>query len=274
MAGADGRPVMEILEQNEGPAVVVTPVGRLDSEQAPYFEARITAIVRRGDHRIVLDGSRMTYISSAGLRVIVLGAKGCHHGGGRLSIAALGPECRTVLDASGLLSFLDYHPTVKAALAEAKRPRIAGALPQRNRPEAFGETGMEIGERREGEVVVLSLAGHLDSVTAPDLEARVAAVIGQGGAGVVLDCSRMSYVNSCGLRALLVSARACSQKGEKLVISDLQDRCRQVMGMSGFLSIIDCQETLVSALAAVAPMEEESNEPPSAGRGFTENHNP
>ena len=107
---------------------------------------------------------------------------------------------------------------------------------------------MEIGERRNGEAVILSLDGPLNSVTAPDLEARATAVIGQGGIRIVLDCSRMGYVNSTGLRALLICAKACQLQGGRLVIASLQAHCRQVMGMSGFLSIIDCHETVESAL--------------------------
>ena len=251
-AAADGGQSMEIGERMVGRVVIVTPVGRLDSFRAPLLEARVGAIVRRGDHRIVLDCGRMTYISSAGLRVLVYGARACHRGGGELSIAALGPQCRPVLDASGLLSFLDCHGTVEAALAAADRVPGDGMTARRTRLEAGTGLKLEIGERRNGEAVILSLDGPLNSITAPELEVRAGAVIDQGGIRIVLDCSRMGYVNSTGLRALLICARACHLEGGKLVIASLQANCRQVMGMSGFLSIIDCHETVESALAGLA----------------------
>ena len=71
----------------------------------------------------------MTYISSAGLRAVLAGATTRRHLGGRLAIAALAPECRSVLEVSGFLSFLDDHETVDAALAAPDR-----AVPAADRP--------------------------------------------------------------------------------------------------------------------------------------------
>jgi anti-anti-sigma factor len=111
---------------------------------------------------------------------------------------------------------------------------------------------MEIGERTEGTAVVVSLDGRLDGITAPDLEARIAAIVERGDTRVVLECSQMSYVSSAGLRVLLVSARKCQQGGGKLALAALQSECRSVLEMSGFLSIIECHESSEAALAAVA----------------------
>ena len=257
---------MEIGERKEGRVVVVTPVGRVDTVRAPLLESRVGAIVRRGDRRIVLDCGQMTYISSAGLRVLVFGAKACHLEGGELSIASVGSGCRSVLDASGLLSFIDCHDTVPAALAAADHGPEDRTPARRGRLEAGNGQNLEMGERRNGEAVILSLDGPLNSVTAPGLEARAAAVIGQGGIRIVLDCSRMGYVNSTGLRALLICAKACQLQGGRLAIASLQAHCRQVMGMSGFLSIIDCHETVESALAGLSGVHGESGEGGEAGK--------
>ena len=111
---------------------------------------------------------------------------------------------------------------------------------------------MDIEERAEGAAVVVSLNGRLDGVTAPDLEARIAAIVDRGDVRVALDCAEMGYVSSAGLRALLVSARKCQQGGGKLTVAALQPECRSVMEMSGFLAIIECHETSEDALAALA----------------------
>ena len=113
-------------------------------------------------------------------------------------------------------------------------------------------TAMEIEERTEGSAVVVSLDGRLDGLSAPDLETRVSAIVERGDVRMVLDCGKMSYVSSAGLRVLLVSARKCQQGGGKMVIAALQPEGRSVMEMSGFLSIIECHETSEAALAAFA----------------------
>ena len=111
---------------------------------------------------------------------------------------------------------------------------------------------MEIDERTEGTAVVVSLNGRLDGVTAPDLEARITAIVERGDTRVALDCAEMGYVSSAGLRALLVSARKCQQGGGKLTMAALQPDCRSVMEMSGFMAIIECHETSEAAVAALA----------------------
>ena len=115
-----------------------------------------------------------------------------------------------------------------------------------------GESAMEIEERADLAAVVVSLNGRLDGTTAPDLEARVSAIVDRGDVRMVLDCARMSYVSSAGLRVLLMSARKCQQHDGKLTIAALQPECRSVMEMSGFLAIIECHETSEAALAALS----------------------
>ena len=129
---------------------------------------------------------------------------------------------------------------------------VAQPASERGRPNAEGETAMEIAERTEGAAVVVSLNGRLDGVTGPDLEASIAAIVERGDVRVVLDCEGMEYVSSAGLRVLLIGARKCQQGGGKLALASLKPECRSVLEMSGFLSIIDCHESSEAALAAVA----------------------
>ena len=230
---------MKIETHREGRTVLVSPSGRLDGAGAPALEAELCNVASLGG-RVVLDGRGLDYISSAGLRALLIGAKTCVQEGGELAVAAFGPECRAVVEASGLLSVLDYHETREAALAARFRAR---------RPEA-GEAALEIGEHHEEGAVVLSLAGRLDSAGAAVLMGRISAAIGCGTVRLVLDCEGMSYVNSAGLRSLLIGAKACREEGGALVIAALAPQCRSVMAMSGFLSVLDCRETREEALAA------------------------
>ena len=115
-----------------------------------------------------------------------------------------------------------------------------------------GGTAMEIEEQTRASAVVVSLNGRLDGTTASDLEARVSAIVERGDVRMVLDCARMSYVSSAGLRILLTSARKCQQHGGKLALAALQPECRSVLEMSGFHTIIECHETSEAALAALS----------------------
>ena len=66
---------MKIEEQTVDSVVVVSLDGRVDGSTAPDLEKHISDVVGRGNTQILLDCSNMDYISSAGLRVVLVGAK-------------------------------------------------------------------------------------------------------------------------------------------------------------------------------------------------------
>ena len=108
---------MEIEEEKIASLSVVSPIGRVDGLVAPDLEKRISTIVESGDIRVLLDCGRMSYISSAGLRVVLASARQCQQAGGKLTLCALQPACRTVFEVSGFLSIIDHHDTRDAAVA-------------------------------------------------------------------------------------------------------------------------------------------------------------
>lgn len=67
---------MEIVTTKQGPVTIVAPPGgRLDSATAKTFEDDLLARVSAGSCALVVDFARLDYISSAGLRVILMAAK-------------------------------------------------------------------------------------------------------------------------------------------------------------------------------------------------------
>ena len=246
----EGTRAMEIEEQVAGSAVVVSLNGRLDGRSVPGLEARIMTIVARGRTRVVLDCSSMRYVSSAGLRAFVVCARSCRKAGGKLMLAAVQDDCRSVLEMSGFLSVIDCHDTIEAALAAPDDVSRGGGEEE---PEAEGKPGLELEERRTGSAVVVSLTGRLDGPGAPDLEAGIRTLVQGGDVRVVLDCAGMTYVSSAGLRGLLVCVKHCQREGGRLVMAALPPECHSILAMSGFLSFIDCYESSEAALRALAP---------------------
>lgn len=107
---------MEIHEQFQGNVLVLEPVGRLDSLTCREFEARLLAASKAGGASVV-DCAKLEYISSAGLRVLLVAAKQNRTSGGRLALAALRDNVREVFDISGFSTVFAIHPTVAAAVA-------------------------------------------------------------------------------------------------------------------------------------------------------------
>ena len=239
---------MEIEERRADSAAVLSPVGPLAGAGARLLEDRVSEIAGRGEAVMVLDCRRVSYVGRAGLRALLLSARTCLRQGGELIVASLHPDCRRIVEVSGLLRVLDYRPTVEAAIAASGGKAPAGS----GQPAAERRRPFAIEERKDGTGVVLRLVGRLTGAGAGALEARVAGVTARGDAMLVLDCARMTYVNSAGLRSLLICARACRRAGGKLVIARLLPECRSVLDTSGFLLVIDYHDTAEAALAALA----------------------
>lgn len=107
---------MEIKVETFGDATVLVPVARVDSATAKAFEAKVLQVVNSGVARIILDFSELDYISSAGLRVVLVGAK-MTRAPRKFALCGMKPHIREVFDVSGFAKILSIQPDRAAAAA-------------------------------------------------------------------------------------------------------------------------------------------------------------
>lgn len=108
---------MHLVIDKTDNALVFQPEGQINSANAAAFESDLMAQVDKGEHRVVLDLARLDYVSSAGLRVVLLLAKKLKQAGGALVLCDLQPSVREVLEISGFLAILTVCDNRAQALA-------------------------------------------------------------------------------------------------------------------------------------------------------------
>lgn len=108
---------MNLDPETPSDVAIVRPQGRLDSATSPAFETAVLEHLQGGSQRLVLDLSGVSYISSAGLRVILLAGKKLRATEGRLVLCGLREEVRGVFEMSGFLDLFAVAPSVQEALA-------------------------------------------------------------------------------------------------------------------------------------------------------------
>jgi anti-anti-sigma factor len=108
---------MNITTMEHGPVVVLAIEGRLDGQHAQTAEQTFVELAQAGKNRFVLDFSRMAYISSAGLRVVLVAAKKVRAMQGRLVCAGMSDQVRDVFEMSGFLSILETAATAEEGIA-------------------------------------------------------------------------------------------------------------------------------------------------------------
>lgn len=107
---------MEIKVETLGDVTVVVPVARVDSSTAKAFEAKVLQVVNSGVARIIVDFAEMDYISSAGLRVVLVGAK-MTRAPRKFVLCGMKPHIREVFDVSGFAKILSIQADRAAASA-------------------------------------------------------------------------------------------------------------------------------------------------------------
>jgi stage II sporulation protein AA (anti-sigma F factor antagonist) len=110
---------MEIAQVMAGQAVVVAPAGRIDTTTSEAVEHALAAALDGGARRLVVDFAGVTYISSVGLRVLLVVAKRVRTDRGTLVLCGLGDAVRQVFDLAGFLPLFAVEPTRELAVARA-----------------------------------------------------------------------------------------------------------------------------------------------------------
>ena len=108
---------METTTVAHGEVTVLTVTGKLDVTTVPAFDAVLLDLIAKGRRRIVVDLGGLEYISSAGLRVLLVAAKRLQPASGRLVMAGAKGLVARVLDISGFAETIETCTTAEEAIA-------------------------------------------------------------------------------------------------------------------------------------------------------------
>ena len=110
------RLTIELSAHTQHHAPPVAAGGELDAAGAPTLEARCKALIQEGANRLLLDFAQVEYVSSAGLRSLLVLAKAVKSAGGGLALCGLVPAVRDVMTISGFDNILPLAADRAAAL--------------------------------------------------------------------------------------------------------------------------------------------------------------
>ena len=111
---------MQLTVSAQRGAVVVAPAGRIDHASAEAFAAALKPHLDRckaGADALIVDMSGVDYISSVGLRALMVAAKQAEAQAGRIAVAALSPMVREVFEISRFDMVFRVYGSLDEALA-------------------------------------------------------------------------------------------------------------------------------------------------------------
>lgn len=128
---------MEIRTRLEGEDMHVELEGRMDAAWSGTFGKTLQDTLLVGCHSVILDLGKVSYLSSAGIRILMLLAKQLKSIGGKLHISEQSAQVREVLDMVGFLKLIEASPV-----------KPGPSVPHSESPQArhfvFGEHAFEV----------------------------------------------------------------------------------------------------------------------------------
>ncbi len=109
---------MEVLINQYKHCDVIRLTGRLDSESAPQFADAIETSMNNGRFKLVIDMSKLTFLSSAGLRVLINGQKTAkRYNRGEIVLAHVPEKIMSSLDLAGFKPLFKIYDDIVPAVA-------------------------------------------------------------------------------------------------------------------------------------------------------------
>lgn len=106
---------MEVTMRDECGVLLVEPVGDIDGKTAPDFQAQVISWIQPG-RRMVINLAQVGFMSSAGLRAMLLVYREAKTQSAKLALAGINKDIRNSMAATGFLAFFVARDSVAEAI--------------------------------------------------------------------------------------------------------------------------------------------------------------
>ncbi len=107
---------MQVVVSSVPPATVVALSGEITAATAPDAQAAIVPLAVPGA-RLVLDMTAVSFMSSAGLRLLLVVYRTITGKGGKVVLVGLSDDIADTMSHTGFLTFFAHHPTLAEGVA-------------------------------------------------------------------------------------------------------------------------------------------------------------
>jgi anti-sigma B factor antagonist len=108
---------MQVNVRDDGGVVLIEPDGEIDGKSAPEFHDTVLKLVLP-QARIVLNMERVEFMSSAGLRSMLLICREAKSKAAKIVLARVNSDIRKSMSATGFLAFFVVADSVRDAILQ------------------------------------------------------------------------------------------------------------------------------------------------------------
>ncbi len=92
---------MEIIQAKKDNFTILELEGRLDTNTTSVLEEKLMGLINNNENKIIIDFTQLGFISSSGLRVLLMTGKKLKASNGKLGLCALQEHVKEVFDVAG-----------------------------------------------------------------------------------------------------------------------------------------------------------------------------
>ena len=93
--------------------------------------------------------------------------------------------------------------------------------------------------KEENNELVMYFDGRRDTAASPVVEKEIQPLLENDNKNIVLDCTKLEYISSSGLRLFLSVLKNAKAKGNHVYITDVSNDIRNVFAMTGFINLFE-----------------------------------
>lgn len=108
---------MAVTSERQNGTLIARVDGRVDGSNAREFQTELESTIDESARIVILDLGQLSYISSAGLRVILMIARTLQRREAKFGICSLSEPIREVFQISGFDKIISTHDSQEDALA-------------------------------------------------------------------------------------------------------------------------------------------------------------
>lgn len=101
---------------------------------------------------------------------------------------------------------------------------------------------MNITIKEENQQMVAVLDGDLNNMASTQAERDLAPLLQHNDCDIVLDCTKLNYISSSGLRILLNIFKHTRSNGHQCILRHLADDVKEVFQLAGFLQLFKLEQ--------------------------------
>ncbi len=109
---------MEITRKKSEPAEIIMVKGRIDAQSSCILDENLMEAIESGSDKIIINMNEVDYISSSGLRVMLLALKKVRLSEGDIKLSGLKPFVMDVFVVSGFKNIFNIYNTDNEALSD------------------------------------------------------------------------------------------------------------------------------------------------------------